>query len=92
MPIHEQRTQSREIAMRGWIGLQDDARSPCIIIEISQDRATLAVNEPSALPENFRLYFSSTAQTFRECVVRQRERDSVGVQFQKPDPKNIWMV
>jgi PilZ domain len=92
MPIQEQRTHRREIAMRGWIGFQDDSRLPCIIVDISQDGATLAVNEPSALPENFRLYFSRTAQTFRECVVRQRERDSVGVQFQKLDPKNVWLI
>ena len=86
------RPECREIALRGWISFQDDARSPCIIRDISQDGATLAVNEPWTLPENFRLYFSLTARTFRQCVVRQRERDSVGVQFEKQDPKNIWLV
>ncbi len=78
--------------MRGWIGFHGDERSPCIIIDMSQDGAKLAVNEPSALPENFRLYSSSTAQTFRLCAARNREQDSVGIQFQKQDPKNIWLV
>jgi PilZ domain-containing protein len=78
--------------MPGWIGDQDDARSPCIIIDMSHDGATLAVSEPLALPKNFRLYFSATAQTFRQCVVRERGQDSVGVQFEKHDPKNIWLV
>jgi hypothetical protein len=67
----------------GWIGGYGGALSPCVILDVSQNGARLAVKEPFKLPQNLQLYLSPTAQSFRRCVVRWRKNDSVGVQFQK---------
>ena len=81
----ERRPEARGLGSPGWIAGKEDARarSPCVILDISQCGAKLAVKEASTLPENLRLYFSPTAQTFRQCVVTWRKEDSVGVQFEK---------
>jgi hypothetical protein len=79
----QQRAERRGFGAPGWIGGLGSRLSPCFILDISQAGARLAVNEASTLPENLRLYFSPTAQTYRRCIVRWRKDDSVGVQFQK---------
>jgi PilZ domain len=43
--------------------------------------AKLIVKDPQALPDCFKLFFSPTANTFRDCIVRWRKSDSIGVQF-----------
>jgi hypothetical protein len=45
--------------------------------------AKLIVRDPQALPDRFKLFFSPTAKTFRNCIVRWRKSDSIGVQFAK---------
>jgi hypothetical protein len=79
----QSRAERSNCELPGWIGGIDGARCPCVIRDISNVSATLAVNEPSTLPENLRLYLSPTAQTYRRCVVRWRKDGSVGVQFEK---------
>jgi hypothetical protein len=76
-------TQRREMATPGWIdcGL---GRAPCVVMDVSERGAKLAVQDPGGLPATLRLYFSPTAQTFRSCAVRWRGQDSVGVEFLKP--------
>jgi hypothetical protein len=75
-------TERSNCEVPGWIGGPGGALCPCVIRDISKVSATLAVNESSTLPENLRLYFSPTAQTYRRCVVRWRKDGSVGVQFE----------
>jgi hypothetical protein len=45
--------------------------------------AKLIVKDPQALPDRFKLFFAPTANTFRDCIVRWRRSDSIGVQFAK---------
>lgn len=79
----QQHTERHGFGVPGWIGEPETTLSPCFVFDISQRGATLAVKDPSTLPENLRLYLSPTAQTFRRCVIRWRKDDSVGVQFEK---------
>jgi hypothetical protein len=79
----QQQTERRGFGVPGWVGEAETTLSPCFVFDISQRGATLAVKDPSTLPETLRLYLSPTAQTFRRCVVRWRKEDSVGVQFEK---------
>jgi hypothetical protein len=79
----QQQAERRGFGVPGWIGESETTLSPCFVFGISQRGATLAVKDPSTLPENLRLYLSPTAQTFRRCLVRWRKEDSVGVQFEK---------
>jgi hypothetical protein len=79
----QERTERRGFGIPGWIGGLGTTLFPCFILEVSQQGASLAVKEPSTLPQNLRLYFSPTAQTYRRCVIKWRKDDSVGVQFEK---------
>jgi hypothetical protein len=45
--------------------------------------AKLIVKDPQALPDRFKLFFAPTANTFRDCIVRWRKSDGIGVQFAK---------
>jgi hypothetical protein len=65
-----------------WIEI--DGRTsliPCHIRDFSEGGAYIAVRNVSAIPDKFRLRFSVTTQTSRECNVRCRLADGVGVEF-----------
>jgi hypothetical protein len=64
----------------GWITGLGPELVRCRVKDISQHGATLIL-EPGQPPEEFRLYFSPYATTYRMCEVRWRKEDSVGVQF-----------
>jgi hypothetical protein len=80
---NQEKSEHRGFGAPGWIGGTGATLSPCFILDVSKDGASLAVKEPSTIPENLRLYLSPTAQTYRRCVVRWRKHDSVGIQFEK---------
>ena len=65
-----------------WIEI--DGRTsliPCQIRDVSEGGAYIAVRNVSAIPDKFRLRFSVTTQTSRECVIKRRLADGVGVKF-----------
>src|SRR5476651_466423 len=64
----------------GWITGIGPELVRCCVKDISQHGATL-VFELGQPPEQFRLYFSQYAATFRICEVGWRKEDSVGVKF-----------
>ena len=71
---------SRSLEVRGWItGLGKDL-APCVIEDISPDGAKLIIDSGQP-PDEFKLYLSPQASTFRNCRVRWRQRGCVGVQF-----------
>jgi len=45
--------------------------------------AKLIVKDPQALPDRFNLFFAPTAKTSRDCIVRWRKSNRIGVQFAK---------
>src|SRR5829696_4892288 len=68
--LKQERAECRGFGAPGWIGGLGTRLSSCFILDVSQHGARLAVKEPSTLPDNLRLYFSPTAQSYRRCVVR----------------------
>jgi len=68
----------------GWSAIQGAALSPCTIEDASAGGARLMVKDPAGLPDQFKLFLSPTAKTARDCFVRWRKKDSVGVQFATP--------
>jgi hypothetical protein len=79
----QSRADRRTFRAPGWIGGNGNSLMPCFILDVSKAGAKLAVKEASTVPQNLRLYLSPTAQTYRRCVVRWRNHDSVGIQFEK---------
>ena len=64
----------------GWITGLGPQLVRCHVKNISKRGATLVLG-PDQPPEEFRLYFSPYATTYRMCEVCWREEGSVGVQF-----------
>jgi hypothetical protein len=54
----------------------------CMILDISQGGARLQVDNPSQVPQIFRLILSPGARATRRCHVRWRSATEIGVQFQ----------
>jgi hypothetical protein len=72
--------QGKELIAPGWITGLGPALARCWIKDISNHGATL-VFQSGQPPEEFRLYFSPYASTYRMCAVQWRKDDSVGVKF-----------
>jgi hypothetical protein len=68
------------LVVRGWITGLGERLAPCIVEDISSDGARLIINSGQP-PDEFQLYFSPHALTFRICTVLWRKKQSVGVQF-----------
>ena len=73
--------ECKEIRVRGWI--RDDRNDVifCWVQDISAGGAKLTFIDYQP-PNTFKLMFSEFAPNHRQCVVKWRTLDSVGVQFQ----------
>jgi hypothetical protein len=72
--------RSKPTEIQGWI------RSPglncnCLIIDVSPGGARLVIRNQPGVPEQFYLFLSPRAQSFRHCIVRWRHREAIGVEF-----------
>jgi hypothetical protein len=70
----------KELIAPGWIKSENAELARCWVKNISKLGATI---EPQCgqPPDQFRLYFSQYAVTFRRCEVEWRKENSVGVKF-----------
>jgi hypothetical protein len=68
------------VRVRGWIRLKSGSLVECFVEDISAGGAKLTFKhfEP---PETFALCFAPGAPNHRNCTVRWRKLDSVGVAF-----------
>jgi hypothetical protein len=76
----DRKYERKTVVVRGWITGLGETLSPCLIDDMSTGGAKLILSK-SQPPDKFRLYFSPHAGTFRNCTVRWRKSDSIGVQF-----------
>ena len=72
--------QGKEFIAPGWISGLGPALARCWIKDIAKHGATLVL-QGGQPPDEFRLYLSPYATTYRMCAVQWRKDDSVGVQF-----------
>ena len=70
------------MVVRGWITGLGEKLAPCLIEDISSDGARLIIGQGQP-PDEFKLYFSPHALTFRSCLVLWRKKQSVGVEFSR---------
>jgi hypothetical protein len=55
-----------------WVRTPDQQMIRCTLGSVSEYTALLELDEPCELPERFDLLFSSTAQSWRDCLVVRR--------------------
>jgi hypothetical protein len=72
--------EHRALVVRGWMTGLGEKLAPCIVEDLSSAGARLII-ESGQPPDEFQLYFSPHASTFRICTVLWRKKQSVGVQF-----------
>jgi hypothetical protein len=73
--------ERKDIRVRGWIRVHRDELIQCWVQDISAGGARLTFINYQP-PDSFKLYFSEFATNHRQCLVRWRTLDDVGVQFQ----------
>ena len=78
--VQERRHNRKEWNYPGRIACEPDD-IPCLISDISESGARIQVSKAAELPTSFMLYFGETAMVKRNCVVRWRKEDEMGVQF-----------
>ena len=65
-----------------WISLNGQpGLSRCHARDIFEAGARISCENPSAVPNDFMLYFTSDGKVGRHCKVVWRSRDEIGVQF-----------
>jgi hypothetical protein len=74
------REERKEVRVRGWITGIGHKFTECFIFDISRAGARILVGQGTP-PDEFNLYLSPTAQSFRKCRVRWRRKQAVGVEF-----------
>ena len=77
----DRRDERKSLAYRGWIYVPDWPLLPCTIEDASEGGVRLVTDDAIVVPDHFKLVFSPTSKSYRECVVRWRRTDSLGVQF-----------
>jgi c-di-GMP-binding flagellar brake protein YcgR len=74
------REPRRLVRYSAWLRIdQDSPLVRCVLWDISDGGARIAVADPKALPERFTLML--TQQMHRQCQVRWRDERFVGVKF-----------
>jgi hypothetical protein len=77
--------QSNDLMAPGWFSGPGSALVRCWVKDITKQGATLVVQDKQP-PDEFRLYFSPYASTYRMCAVQWRQDNGVGVQFVRGAP------
>jgi hypothetical protein len=81
MPYQNMRQHERRaVRVRGWIRDHREETVECWVDDMSAGGAKLIFADYQP-PETFKLMFSEFAPNYRNCIVRWRTLDSVGVQF-----------
>ena len=94
MPYHERMTERRKVArfkaLKGARVLMLDQFGQtlgCVVRNLSQAGARLALRAPQNVPDKFQLLFDSDGSV-RQCRVVWRQETHVGVAFLVPQPGN----
>lgn len=79
-PSEKRRSRRARARLAASIRPDDGGRDlPCVVWDLSDGGAKLAVGRPLLLPERFTLLFSGTVQ--RRCQIMWRDEKFVGVKF-----------
>lgn len=84
MPKENRKKIRRAMRYTAWIGIGEGSpRRGCMVSDISETGARLAIENPQELPKTFNLLLSGRGGIYRRCRVVWRSESQVGVQFEK---------
>jgi len=86
---HGREDDSRLVFLEGLVLREGKLKLRCVVLEISNFGARLAVEDPTELPELFTLAFTERGVPRRHCRIDWRNDTQVGVTFdsQKAKPE-----
>jgi PilZ domain len=94
--MHSNRKHKRkEVCYPAWLFVDGTEPRPCIIEDASVGGAQLLINNSEIVPDRFKLGFSRSANSYRNCVVRWKRDGRIGVRFYNdvaPDPTSAKVV
>ena len=64
-----------------WLFVDGAEPRPCKIEDASVGGAQLVIQNFESVPDRFRIGFSPSTNTYRNCIVRWRRDGRIGVQF-----------
>lgn len=88
---HRESRKSKRTHRRqaGWVVVDDGATHlPCVLWDVSDGGARIAVARASAVPDAFELFLSKDGKSRRACRVAWRRGGHLGVQFVEPAAAN----
>ena len=88
----DRKSDRRSIWYPGWIALGENALRECVIEDASDSGAKLTLQGVDAVPNCFKLLLSPTAKTYRNCIVKWRKENSVGVQYERTSAGSVEHV
>jgi hypothetical protein len=78
----EHRQSPRHTVNRpAWVDAGGGAKRDCVLVDISESGARLALEAPAEIPETFCLFLSPGGEVRRDCRIAWRSDKQVGVQF-----------
>lgn len=77
----------RPIHYTAWIAQKDQPLHGCVLSDISDKGARLAVENVESIPDEFMLFLSRRGSPRRKCRVAWRTDEQIGVKFETSAPK-----
>ena len=82
MSIEKRRARRRPISQRAWVDFGPGTRlQQCVVRDMSDNGARLALGVPGLAPAEFVLQFSPDGSVGRRCEVRWQRGGDIGVKF-----------
>jgi len=82
MAVEKRRSKRRQIGQRAWVDFGPGSRvHPCLVKDMSDTGARLALIFQGSAPEEFVLHFSPDGSVGRRCQIRWQRGKEVGVKF-----------
>jgi len=81
MPREKRKAQRQHLRYGAWVALPAAGTSACMVSDISETGARLAVQDSNATPDHFVLMLSRNGAARRYCAVMWRRSNEVGVRF-----------
>jgi hypothetical protein len=77
----QRKSRRRPISYAAWIALESGQMHGCVLSDVSETGARIAVEDSKTVPDRFVLLLSGNGSARRPCNVVWREPHQVGVRF-----------
>jgi hypothetical protein len=85
MKTEHRKSVRRTVQHTAWIAQQGKPLIGCVLADISEHGARLAVEDVESVPDEFMLFLSRRGTPRRLCRVARRSENEVGIMFTAPE-------